>query len=133
MKLTSTISMAATERTEEHAMPVALITGAARGLGRASALALAERGWPLIVDARHEHDLTNAISGIDGVVAIPGDVTDPGHRASLAAAVDRLGPLGVLVRNASTPGGRPAPPLLAYDPRRLRPRYEVNCFAALAL
>src|SRR5258708_38036766 len=125
MKLTSTISMAATERTEEHAMPVALITGASRGLGRASALALAERGWTLIVDARHEHDLTNAISGIDGVVAIPGDVTDPGHRASLAAAVDRLGRLDVLVSNASTLGVSPLPPLLAYDLSELRSVYEV--------
>src|SRR5258708_30456947 len=110
MKLTSTISMAATERTEEHAMPVALITGASRGLGRASALALAERGWTLIVDARHEHDLTNAISGIDGVVAIPGDVTDPGHRASLAAAVDRLRPLRLPGRHPPPTRVQPPPP-----------------------
>src|SRR5258708_12713913 len=116
MKLTSTISMAATERTEEHAMPVALITGASRGLGRASALALAERGWTLIVDARHEHDLTNAISGIDGVVAIPGDVTDPGHRASLAAAGARPVPPAALVANPPTPLAPPPPPLPPYHP-----------------
>ena len=41
-------------------MPVALITGASRGLGRATARALAGRGWSLVVDARRGDDLADA-------------------------------------------------------------------------
>ena len=33
-------------------MPVAIITGASKGLGRALAEALARRGWDLVLDAR---------------------------------------------------------------------------------
>src|ERR1700735_3836994 len=83
-------------------MPVALITGASRGLGRATACTLAERGWSLVTDARRPEDLTAAMRGLADVVVIPGDVTDPGHRADLAAAVGRLGRLDVLV---TTPAG----------------------------
>src|SRR5438046_1797330 len=56
-------------------MPVALITGASRGLGRALAHALARRGWSLIVDARRADDLADAMRGIADAVAVPGDVT----------------------------------------------------------
>ncbi len=72
-------------------MPTILITGASRGLGRAAAHALARRGWSLIVDARRADDLAEATRGLVDVVAVPGDVTDPGHRAQLAEAVGRAG------------------------------------------
>ena len=72
-------------------MPVALITGASRGLGRATARALAGRGWSLVVDARREADLTDALRGLPHVTAIAGDVTSAGHRAALPAAVGRSG------------------------------------------
>jgi NAD(P)-dependent dehydrogenase (short-subunit alcohol dehydrogenase family) len=74
-------------------MPTAVITGASQGLGRAMARALAERGWSLIVDARHAGQLAAAVGGLGAagglgaVTTIPGDVTDPAHRAAIAAAI----------------------------------------------
>lgn len=114
-------------------MPVALITGASRGLGRAAARALAARGWSLIADARHGEELAAALAGLPRAVAVPGDVTEPRHRAALAAAVSRLGPLDLLVNNASLLGPSPQPPLRAYPLDELRRVYETNVIAPLAL
>ncbi len=114
-------------------MPVALITGASRGLGRAAARALADRGWSLVADARRDADLADATRELPRAVAIPGDVSDPGHRADLAAAVQRLGRLDVLVNNASSLGASPLPPLREYGLGQLRRVYETNVLAPLAL
>jgi NAD(P)-dependent dehydrogenase (short-subunit alcohol dehydrogenase family) len=114
-------------------MPVALITGASRGLGRATARALAGRGWSLVTDARGEGDLARAMEGLADVTAVPGDVTDPGHRAGLAEAVGRLGRLDVLVNNASLLGPSPQPMLREYPLDELSRVYDSNVLAPLAL
>ncbi len=114
-------------------MPVALITGASRGLGMATARALASRGWSVVADARHEEDLADAVRGLRAVTLIAGDVTSAGHRAVLAAAVTRLGRLDLLVNNASSLGPSPLPPLRGYDLGALRRVYETNVIAPLAL
>lgn len=114
-------------------MPVALITGASRGLGRAAARALAARGWSLVTDARRADDLTRAMAGLTDVAAVPGDVTDPDHRARLAAAAGRAGRLDLLVNNASRLGPSPQPALRGYPLGELSRVYETNVFAPLAL
>ena len=116
--------------------PVALITGASQGLGRALAEALSAQGWRLVIDARHADRLDAAAAVVragSDVVAVAGDVADPVHRAELVAAVERLGRLDVLVNNASTLGASPLPPLDSIDLDVLRTTYEVNVVAPLAL
>ena len=91
-------------------MPVAVITGASRGLGAALAHALDARGWDLVVDARDADALAAAV-GSSTAHAVPGDVTDPAHRQTLADAAARLGGADLLVNNASTLGASPMPRL----------------------
>jgi NAD(P)-dependent dehydrogenase (short-subunit alcohol dehydrogenase family) len=91
-------------------MPVAVITGASRGLGAALAHALDARGWDLVVDARDADALAAAV-GSSTARAVPGDVTDPAHRQALADAAARLGGADLLVNNASTLGASPMPRL----------------------
>lgn len=85
--------------------PVAVITGASRGLGAALATELARRGWLLVLDAR------SAWEAPPGAVAVAGDVTDPSHRERLAREARRLGGADLLVNNASTIGASPLPGL----------------------
>jgi NAD(P)-dependent dehydrogenase (short-subunit alcohol dehydrogenase family) len=114
-------------------MPVAIITGASRGLGLALATGLAGAGWRLVLDARDGPALSAAVAGLPGVLALPGDVTDPAHRAALVAAADRLGGLDLLVNNAGILGPSPQPALADYPLDALRAVYEVNIVAPLAL
>lgn len=122
-------------------MPVALITGASKGLGRALAAALDGRGWDLVVDARSAGPLEEAARELRGagrgtaarVVALPGDVTDGGHRAALVAAAGELGGLDLLVNNASVLGAEPLVRLAEQPLDGLRAALEVNVVAPLGL
>ena len=114
-------------------MPVAVITGASRGLGRATAAALTRGGWAVVADARSAADLAVLEREVPGVIALVGDVTEPGHRADLVAEVRRLGALDLLMNNASLLGPSPQPALATYPLDVLRRVYEVDVIAPLAL
>ena len=114
-------------------MPTAVITGASQGLGRALTRALAGRGWTLAVDARHADPLDAAVGGLEAVTAIPGDVTDPGHRDAIAAAIAPGGRLDLLVNNASRLGPSPQPVLRSYPLSELGEVFQTNVLAPLAL
>jgi len=113
-------------------MRTALITGGSRGLGRAFAAALAERGWRLVIDARGATELEAAARELSDVVAIAGDVSDESHRKALIDAVGG-GRLDLLVNNASLLGPSPQPRLAAYDIDTLKRVYDVNVFGPLQL
>ncbi len=82
--------------------PVALVTGAGSGVGRASAIALAGAGFRLVLSGRRPEPLqeTAAAIGPDTLVQ-PCDVTDPDAVDALFAAVEeRHGRLDLLFNNA---------------------------------
>jgi NAD(P)-dependent dehydrogenase (short-subunit alcohol dehydrogenase family) len=112
-------------------MPAAIVTGASRGLGLALARALDERGWRLIVDARGGEALHAAMDGLEGVVAIVGDLADPEHRRAIVEAAGEQ--IDLLVNNASLLGPSPQPALADYPLDELKRVYEVNVVAPLAL
>ena len=118
-------------------MTVAIVTGASKGLGRALAGALAERGWDLVLDARTARVLEESARAARArggrVVALAGDVTDPAHRRDLVAAARELGGLDLLVSNASALGAEPLVRLAELPLDGLRVALETNVVAALGL
>ena len=112
---------------------VALVTGGSRGLGRALVGALAKRGWTVVTDARSAEALAGAGRETPGLIGLPGDVRNPAHREALAATIDSLGGLNLLVNNASTLGPSPLPPLLQVPLAALTDLLDANVVAPLAL
>ena len=117
-------------------MPVAIVTGASRGLGFALARSLSEQGWDLVIDGRDADALDSAAQRLDSpraVRAIAGDVADASHRSALIAAAIDLGGIDLLVNNASDLGPSPLPRIAEYPLDAIRHVYEVNAVAPLAL
>lgn len=112
-------------------MPVGIVTGASRGLGRALTHALVERGWRIVVDARDGDALRREWGYPPHDAVVTGDVADPAHRRALVDAAGAS--IDLVVNNASALGPSPRPPLADYPLDELRRVYEVNVFAPLAL
>jgi 3-oxoacyl-[acyl-carrier protein] reductase len=111
---------------------VALVTAASKGLGFASADALAREGARVTICARDPVRLAAAAAEIgDGVLAIPADITDPDAPARLVAAtVERFGRLDVLVGNA---GGPPSARALDVTDEQLAAAINANLLTSIRL
>src|SRR3989442_7287590 len=116
---------------------VAIITGASRGLGRVLAAFLAGQGYALVLTSRGKVELAGATDGVrengSQIVSIPGDVSDPGHRARLLRAAKEWGRIDLLVNNASDLGESPLPAHVRAKREDLLRVYDVNTLAPLAL
>ncbi|MFJ8661894.1 oxidoreductase [Streptomyces sp. NPDC093795] len=79
--------------------PVALVTGASSGIGKAAALALVEAGFEVVGTSRD----TSRVTPLDGVTFLDLDVAgDASAAAVVQQVVDRFGRIDALVNNAGT-------------------------------
>ena len=124
--------------TEAH-MHGALITGGSRGFGLALASRLVSDGWSIVIDGRDPATLEDAARALRAeanggtVVAIAGDIADPGHRQRLVAATTAFDQLDLVVNNASVLGPSPQPRLSDYPLAVFEDVLRVNLIAPLAL
>lgn len=76
---------------------IALVTGSSRGIGAATALALAARGWTVHINYIQSREKAEAVAEKTGGAAVRADVADP---AQVKALFERTGPVDLLVNNA---------------------------------
>jgi NAD(P)-dependent dehydrogenase (short-subunit alcohol dehydrogenase family) len=125
-----------TEMPQPFAGKLALVTGASRGIGAATAEALAARGAHVILVARTVKDLEaveERIHAAGGNATIaPMDLAEAGNVAKLAQAVaERWGSLDILILNAAMLGS--LSPVEHLDPKELARVFAINLFASQAL
>jgi NAD(P)-dependent dehydrogenase (short-subunit alcohol dehydrogenase family) len=108
---------------------VAVITGGSRGIGAATAVLLAQRGWALCVGYRSGADDAHRVvdecteAGATAIAA-PVDVGSPDAVVSFFAAADGLGPVRALVNNAGIVDRRSRLDDMSVE--RLRRMFTVN-------
>lgn len=106
-----------------------LITGCSSGIGRATAIHLASRGWPVFATARR----LDAVLDLEahGCKVLVLDVTDESSmRAAVAAVEAAHGAVGVLVNNA---GYSQSAAVEAVPMERMRAQFETNVFGPARL
>lgn len=112
---------------------VALITGASRGIGLATAQRLVEEGAKVCITGRDPDQLATALNGLaypDAAVAIAGNANDPEHRsAAIELCVQKFGQLNILVNNV---GVNPEfGPTLKVSPKARDRILEMNVLATM--
>lgn len=112
---------------------VALVTGASRGIGRATATRLADEGASVVLCARGREDLDNAVREIAAggarVIGVAADVTAAGAAAEVvSAATAEFGRLDILVNNAGAADPRK---LLRTTSQEWQAGFEINFFSAV--
>lgn len=114
---------------------VAIVTGAGRGIGAASALALAEAGADVVISARTTDQLEEVAAQIEAVgrraVIVPADLMDLSSLGGLVdAAVSELGGVDIVVNNV---GGSLPTPLNWQTVESLEEAFHFNVSTAFAL
>lgn len=114
---------------------VAVVTGAGRGIGAATAVALAEAGADVVLSSRTEEQLREVAAQVEAAgrraLVVPADLSDLDAVAGLAqAAVDAFGRLDVVVDNL---GGSMPRPFVHTSPRFLEEAFHFNVTTAHAL
>ncbi|WKG02487.1 SDR family oxidoreductase [Mycolicibacterium sp. HK-90] len=114
---------------------VAIVTGAGRGLGAATALAFAEAGADVLIAARTQAQLEEVAEQIAATGRrahiVVADLAHPEATAELAAAaVDAFGKLDIVVNNV---GGTMPAPLMNTSTKDLRDAFTFNVSTAHAL
>src|SRR5262245_55423583 len=111
---------------------VAIVTGAARGLGRAAAARLLERGASVALNVRDQARATEVAASLGpDVLPVPGDIVDPEAIASIVSrTLDRFGRIDILINNAAFARGTRFEQLTADEWRQA---LEVNLTAPFLL
>jgi NAD(P)-dependent dehydrogenase (short-subunit alcohol dehydrogenase family) len=108
--------------------PAVLITGASSGIGRATVIACAERGWSVAATMRKPADGED-LAALPGVIVLPLDVTSQESvEAALAATLTHFGRLDGLVNNA---GYAVDGVFEGTDDATIRRQFETNVFGLM--
>lgn len=86
-------------------MDVVVVTGGGRGIGAATAMMAAERGYAVVINYHSRAEAAEAVMAAihdtgGRAVAVPGDVSVPEDVEQIFRAADRMGRLAGLVNNA---------------------------------
>lgn len=110
---------------------VAVVTAASKGLGRASAVALAAEGAMVVLNARNAAALDDLATTMPHALVVAGDITDPDMPARLVdAAITQWGRVDIVVGNA---GGPPTGRALEVTDDEILAAVNANTLASVRL